>query len=116
MDGLLSKPDRWRFWFGLLAVEPLVWSGPNNYGCRQLRLLLVVPSIGGGRDRRREARGRPHPPRRREKGREKGSSTTGGLDGDGGELPREREGGPTPHVHDMLDPVSVKTTQNRRTA
>jgi hypothetical protein len=28
---LLSEPDQFKFWFGLLAVRPSVRSGPNNY-------------------------------------------------------------------------------------
>jgi hypothetical protein len=30
MDGLLSEPDRYTLWFGLLPVGPPVRSGPNN--------------------------------------------------------------------------------------
>jgi hypothetical protein len=77
----------------------------GNFACFLLCRPSVEEGTGGGRPA--VALILPDVGRRGEKG----SSTTGGLDGDGGELPREREGGPTPHVHDMLDPVSVKTTQ-----
>jgi hypothetical protein len=34
-SGLLSEPDRFMLWFGLLAVEPPVRFGPNNCGDTQ---------------------------------------------------------------------------------
>jgi hypothetical protein len=39
MNGLLSEPDRWRLWFGLLAVEPPVQSDPNNYDTNRITQL-----------------------------------------------------------------------------